>query len=348
VHVIIATNRWAEIRPAMKDLLTTRFELRLGDPSESEIDRRTQVNVPVNRPGRGLSQDKLHFLTALPRIDGVSNPDTTSEALQGLIARVSGGREGVRAPRVRLLPDKIGVEELRQARGRDVPVGVNESDLDTVFLDFDAEPHFMAFADGESGKTNLLRTIVRGIMRAYTPQEALIFLVDYRRTLLGFVNTDHLLVYGVSGQQVTEAIHDVSASLKKRLPGPDVTQEQLRNRSWWSGPDLFVVVDDYDLVAPQGGVNPLQPLAEYLSQAKDVGLHVVTARRTGGTSRAMYDPVLGRLRELAAPLFLGSGSREEGNIVGNLKPSPQPPGRGTLVTRKHGQQRMQFAWTDPD
>ncbi|GGU68617.1 type VII secretion protein EccCb [Lentzea flava] len=348
VHVIIATNRWAEIRPAMKDLLSTRFELRLGDPSESEIDRRTQVNVPLNRPGRGLSQDKLHFLTALPRIDGVSDPATTSEALQGLIARVSEGRDGLRAPAVRLLPDKVGVDELRAAHGHKVAVGVNESDLDTVYLDFDAEPHFMAFADAESGKTNLLRTIVRGIMRCYTAQEALIFLADCRRTMLGFIDTDHLLGYGVSAQQMTVMIQDVAASLRKRLPAPDVTAEQLRNRSWWSGPDVFVVVDDYDLVAPQGSANPLQPIVEFLPQAKDVGLHVITARRTGGMSRAMYDPVLGKLKELAAPLFLGSGPREEGSIVGNLRPSPQPPGRGTLVTRKDGQQRVQFAWTDPE
>jgi S-DNA-T family DNA segregation ATPase FtsK/SpoIIIE len=75
---------------------------------------------------------------------------------------------------------------------------------------------------------------------------------------------------------------------------------------------------------------------------------VVVVRRTGGASRAMFDPVLGKLKEISAPIFVGSGSKEEGNIVGNLKPSPQPPGRGTLVTRKAGQQRIQIGWIDPD
>ena len=36
--------------------------------------------------------------------------------------------------------------------------------------------------------------------------------------------------------------------LTARLPGPGVTQQQLRDRSWWSGPDIHIVVDDYDLV----------------------------------------------------------------------------------------------------
>ncbi len=37
--------------------------------------------------------------------------------------------------------------------------------------------------------------------------------------------------------------------MQHRLPGPDVTPQQLRDRSWWTGPELYVLVDDYDLVA---------------------------------------------------------------------------------------------------
>jgi S-DNA-T family DNA segregation ATPase FtsK/SpoIIIE len=355
VHVVVSANRWAEIRPAMKDLLGTRFELRLGDPSESDVDRKVAVNVPGGRPGRGLSPQKLHFLTALPRIDASSDAQNVASGVQDMIAKVNGAWRGPHAPAVRLLPDLLPHAELMaQAQQRDpnrrhlVPIAVNEDELAPVYLDFDADPHLMALADGESGKTNLLRTIVRGIINGYTSSEALVMLVDYRRTMLGFIETDHLLSYAVSSAQLTDMVKEVRGSLVKRLPGPNVTQDELRNRSWWKGPEVFVVVDDYDLVAPQGAANPLQPLAEFIPQAKDVGLHVVVVRRMGGASRAMFDPVLGKLKEISAPIFVGSGSKEEGNIVGNLKPSPQPPGRGTLVTRKAGQQRIQIGWIDPD
>jgi DNA segregation ATPase FtsK/SpoIIIE, S-DNA-T family len=347
IHVILTANRWAEIRPAMKDLLGTRFELRLGDPSESEIDRRVQVTVPVNQPGRGLTSDRRHMLTARPRIDGEAEGTSVTGGVRDLVSRVAAGWSGVHAPKVRLLPDRVDLHELRSAPGRPVPVGVDEAKLATVHFDFDAEPHFVALADGESGKTNLLRTIVRGISTRYTAKEALIVMADFRRTMLGFIDTDHLLAYAVSSGQLTDMIKDVRDSLNRRLPGPNVTQQQLRDRSWWTGPEVFVIVDDYDLVAPSGAQNPLQPLAEFIPQARDVGLHVVLARRMGGVSRALYDPVLGKLKETAVPMFIGSGSRDEGSIVGNVKPSPQPPGRGTLVTRKHGQQRIQFAWTEP-
>ncbi|HJP78851.1 MAG TPA: type VII secretion protein EccCa [Pseudonocardiaceae bacterium] len=351
VHVIVSANRWAEIRPALKDLLGTRFELRLGDPTESDVDRRVAVNVPAGRPGRGITRDKLHFLVGLPRIDASTDAETVAAGIQDAAGKIRGAWRGQTAPKVRLLPDLLPYEQLpplRQAPKKElIPIGVNEDELATVCLDFDAEPHFAIFADGESGKTNLLRAIVRGIMTNYTPKEAVILLVDYRRTMLGYINTDHLLSYAVSGNQLTGMVKDVRGSMEGRLPGPDVTQEQLRNRSWWKGPELFVIVDDYDLVATQAG-NPLQPLSEFLAQAKDVGLHMITARRTGGASRATFDPIIGKMKEISSPGFIGSGSKDEGVLWGTVKPSAQPPGRGVIISRKLGQQRMQAAWVQPD
>jgi S-DNA-T family DNA segregation ATPase FtsK/SpoIIIE len=352
IHVIVSANRWAEIRPAMKDLMGTRFELRLGDASESEVDRRVAVNVPEGHPGRGLSRDKLHFLVGLPRIDGSSNDQDVAAGVQDAVAKINSAWRGRHAPKVRLLPELLPYADLLAQDGQRgshrIPIGVDEDALAPVYLDFDAEPHFMAFMDGESGKTNLLRTIVRGITERYTPKEAVIILVDYRRTMLGFVQSDHLLGYAVSSNQLTGIIADVKKSMTKRLPGPDVTQEQLKTRSWWKGPELFVVVDDYDLASPGGGNAPFQPLAEFMPQAKDVGLHMVAMRRTGGASRALYDPVLGKLKEIASPGLIGNGSKDEGALLGKVKPGPMPPGRGIMVSRKTGEQLIQVAWIPPE
>ncbi|NKQ56332.1 type VII secretion protein EccCa [Amycolatopsis sp. K13G38] len=351
VHVIISASRWADIRPAIKDMLGTRFELRLGDPSESDIDRRTAVNVPEGRPGRGLTRDRLHMLTGLPRIDGSSSTEDVAAGVADAVAKVKAAWQGRIAPQVRLLPEMVGYDEVlsmdKQRHTKLVPIGINEDELAPVYLDFEADPHFIAFADGESGKTNLLRQIARGITERYTAKEAVIVLVDYRRTMLGFVEGAHLLGYAVSSNQLDGMIKDIHGSMTRRLPGPDVTQDQLRNRSWWKGPELFVIVDDYDLVATQSS-NPLKPLSEFLAQAKDVGLHVIVARRTGGASRASYDPIIGKLKEIAAPGIVMNGSKDEGQLLGNVKPGPMPPGRGTLVSRKVGKQLMQVSWTQPE
>jgi S-DNA-T family DNA segregation ATPase FtsK/SpoIIIE len=311
VHVLIGATRWAEIRPALKDLLGTRFELRLGDPGESDIDRRVAVNVPPGRPGRGLSRDKLHFLAALPRIDAETSTQDAGAGVADAVARIRQAWAGRSAPRVRLLPERVAYQQLpvsQPPRPHLIPIGINEAELATVYLDFTVEPHFVCFADGESGKTNLLRAIARGIVDRCTPEQARIIMVDYRRTMLGVVESEHLIGYGMSADVLTPMIADVHNSMRKRLPGAGITQQQLRDRSWWSGPELYVLVDDYDLVATQGGANPLAPLLDFLAQAKDVGLHLVIARRCGGASRALFEPVIARLRELSTPGIVMSGS----------------------------------------
>ncbi|GAB2924477.1 type VII secretion protein EccC [Rhodococcus aerolatus] len=353
VHLVLGATRWAEIRPALKDLLGTRIELRLGDPSESEIDRRAAVNVPAGRPGRGLSREKLHLLGALPRIDADADPDDLAAGIAHAAAELSAAWRGPVAPPVRMLPELYPVDDLRAATEDDgpelrlqVPIGIDEDELAPIRLDFAAEPHLLVFADGECGKTTLLRTICEEVMARNTSAQAKIVVGDYRRTLLGVVEGDHLAGYAASAQTLTTMVNDLAAFLTRRLPGPDITQEELRTRSWWSGPEVFVVVDDYDLVATSSG-NPLAPLVDFLAQAKDVGLHLVVCRRSGGAARALYEPVIARLRDLASTGIVMSGSRDEGNLVGTVRPSAMPPGRGTLVSRKNGQRLVQLAWQPP-
>ena len=53
VHLAVATHRWSDLRPPVRDLFGSRIELRLGDPLESEVDRRRAAAVPA-KPGHGL------------------------------------------------------------------------------------------------------------------------------------------------------------------------------------------------------------------------------------------------------------------------------------------------------
>jgi S-DNA-T family DNA segregation ATPase FtsK/SpoIIIE len=349
VHVLVTAARWAELRANMRDVLGTKLELRLGEPSESEINRRLAANVPLNAPGRGLTPDGLHFLAALSRVDGKHTVEDLGEGVARLVARAREAWPYPPAPKVRLLPRQLPVDELLRITDpatAGILIGLNETHLAPVCLDLADEPHLIAFGDAQCGKTNLLRLIARGIAARYTPDQARIVMADYRRGLLGAIEGDHLLGYAPSGQAFSEMLAQIRDALNNRLPGPDVTQQQLRERNWWRGPQLYILVDDYDLVATAGN-NPLSVLLDLLPQARDIGLHVVLTRRAGGASRAIYEPVLQRLRELDSPGLLMSGNREEGALIGNLKPSIQPPGRGTLVRRRDGIQLIQTAWSEP-
>jgi len=61
----------------------------------------------------------------------------------------------------------------------------------------------------------------------------------------------------------------------------------------------------------------------------------------------MYEPLMQRIRELATPGLLMSGPRDEGVLLGTLRPSQQPAGRGYLVSRRVGQQLVQVAHRAP-
>jgi S-DNA-T family DNA segregation ATPase FtsK/SpoIIIE len=346
IHVVATATRWMDFRPAIRDLFGSKLELRLGDPTDSQINRRAALNVP-EKPGRGLVENptdknkSLHLLTVRPELSTMG--DTAD-----LVKAIATNWTGPHAPRVRLLPASLPYAEMdvEHSSGLRLPIGISEADLQPVEIDFASDPHFLLFGDAECGKSSFLRALATTVMRRFTPEQARLILVDFRRSLMDLPESDHRIGYGIQAQKTSELMESVAGYMERRLPGPDVTAQQLRDRSWWQGPELFVLVDDYDLVV-SGPTNPLQPLLEYLPQARDVGLHLVITRRAGGASRSLYDPVIQRLRELSSPGLVMSGPSDEGALIGPVKPSLMPPGRGRLLTRREGVRLIQLAHQPP-
>ncbi|NGO12086.1 type VII secretion protein EccCb, partial [Streptomyces sp. HC44] len=335
VHLLISASRHGEVRASMRDQLLGRIELRLSDPTESEIDRKLASYVPLGAPGRGLSHDKLHFLTAVPKFENDAEGELLDQTGR-LVESVRKHWTGPEAPPVRTLPELVPVDELPgpdQAPGRTVAIGIDDSSLAPVFLDFETDPLFLVFGDSESGKSSFLRLLAHQVCTRLSPDKAQLIAVDYRRSLLGEIPEEHILSYCPSGPPVADVINQLAGVLHDRMPGPDVTAEQLRNRSWYQGKDVYLLVDDYDLVSTSTG-NPLTPLLEYLPFARDLGLRVVLARSTAGASRSTYEPFMQRMKDLGGQGLVLSGDRSEGALLGAVKPSHQPPGRGTLVTRR--------------
>jgi S-DNA-T family DNA segregation ATPase FtsK/SpoIIIE len=339
IHLAVTASRWMEIRPAVKDMLGTRVELRLGDPMDSDMGRKFAELVPVSRPGRGMSPERLHILVGLPRLDSSSNVEDLPSGVANACEEVRQHYGNRQAPRVRLLPHSIDYTTVADAARRagmseksKVAIGINEAELSPVVLDFDAQPHLVTFGDAECGKTGLLRNIATGLMESNSAEECKIILVDFRRTLLGVVDNEYLGGYATAAQSCTDLMTSLAEALKDRLPPSDVTQQQLKERSWWNGPNLYVLIDDYDLIPGGSLSHPLGPLIEYFPQARDIGLRVVIARRFGGAGRAMMDPIIGRLKDLSCNGLVMNGTKEEGALFG-YRAQQMPPGRGMLISR---------------
>jgi S-DNA-T family DNA segregation ATPase FtsK/SpoIIIE len=200
------------------------------------------------------------------------------------------------------------------------------------------------YGDPQTGKSTLLRGIVKQIIKR-PAKEIGVVMVDYRRSHLELVPEEYLLAYCTSPEQTQAVATNLAGSVKERLPGPDVTPKQLRNRSWWSGLDLYVVVDDLDMLGSRS--SPLAPLAPFIPQGADLGLHIIAARRTGGAGRSMFEPVAQALNDMGVPGMLFSGDRREGRLANGVASKQLPRGRAQLAVRGKQPELVQVGWSEP-
>lgn len=314
VHLIVSTPRWTVLRPAIRDLITHRLELKLGEAMDSLIDRKAQQKLPA-LPGRGLTADGGTMLIALSSTQDLAHITTTT---------LDAGQEPV--PALRVLPARVDVAELTGSADdpAGIPFAVGGPRLETLAW---RSPHLVCVGGQGAGKSTLLHTLASGISRLGRERARLV-VIDHRRSLLGRLDETMVAAYSATTTTTAQILDDTVTTLTARLPGPEITPEQLAARSWWSGPDLYLVIDDLDLV-PE---TDLHRLTELLPHARDIGLHLVLARKSGGIGRALFAPFLSAVRDQTPAVLLLDADREEGAVFG-IKPVAQPPGRGTWQVR---------------
>jgi S-DNA-T family DNA segregation ATPase FtsK/SpoIIIE len=335
VHLVVSAVRWSEIRSRTRDLMGTKFELRLGDAMESEVKNAAAKTVP-HQPGRGITRGSHHFLVALPRLDGSGSTDDLTAATKAAAAEIDAFWSGPSVPEVRMLPTRLPASSLPKPEGSlRMCLGLDEKRLEPVWHDFAALPHLMVFGDADTGKTAALRLVIDAVTARYSPAEARILLADPGRGLIESVPEPYRVGYAVDTEALAGLANSAAVSMTARLPGAELSPERLEQRDWWTGPELFLIVDDYDLlVSGNGAGGPLVPLVRLLAGSVHIGMHVILARSTSGAVRSMMDPVLRRLWELGAPGLLLSYPKEEGKFLGDARPRTLPPGRAQLVTRR--------------
>jgi DNA segregation ATPase FtsK/SpoIIIE, S-DNA-T family len=351
VHLVVSAPRWHDLRPALQTSIGGRIELRLGDPLDSIIDRRLAGNIRADQPGRCLTGDRLLAQVALPRVDGRDTVDDLQDALVDLGREATRSWPGPGIAPVRLLPTRLSWSELERAGlagVEGIPVGLGERDLRPIGLDLlGDDTHVLAVGDQGSGKTSFLRAVVRGCVDRHGDDELVFAVFDPRRSLLGLVPDAYLGAYAPTSQAAAGLARSLAEELQRRLPIDGLTPAELRARSWWSGPEIVVLADDLELLGGDGG-SPLAPLLAYLPQARDLGLHVVAARHSGGIGRALFQPFLQRLRELGATGLVLRGDRQEGQLWPGVYPSLLPPGRGQLARRGRRPTLVQVAYLPAD
>lgn len=363
VHVVVTADRESELRPPVRSGFGSRIELRLAAVEDAKLVRsRFAKDVPV-KPGRGMvavnyvrldsdPQAGLHTLVARPALG--STPDNVFEcdSVVALVSRLTSAQ----APPVRRLPARFGVEQVRELASRDTRQGVgaggiawaiSELDLAPVYLNFAENSHLMVTGRRECGRTTTLATIMSEIGRLYAPgassapppapgrPSAQVWLVDPRRQLLTALGSDYVERFAYNLDGVVAMMGELAAALAGREPPPGLSAEELLSRSWWSGPEIFLIVDDIQQLPP-GFDSPLHKAVPFVNRAADVGLHVIFTRTFGGWSSAGSDPMLRALHQANAPLLVMDADPDEGFIRGKMKGGPLPRGRGLLMAEDTG------------
>lgn len=363
VHVVVTADRESELRPPVRSGFGSRIELHLAAVEDAKLVRsRFAKDVPV-KPGRGMvavnyvrldsdPQAGLHTLVARPALG--STPDNVFEC-DSVVAAVS-RLTSAQAPPVRRLPARFGVEQVRELASRDTRQGVgaggiawaiSELDLAPVYLNFAENSHLMVTGRRECGRTTTLATIMSEIGRLYAPgassapppapgrPSAQVWLVDPRRQLLTALGSDYVERFAYNLDGVVAMMGELAAALAGREPPPGLSAEELLSRSWWSGPEIFLIVDDIQQLPP-GFDSPLHKAVPFVNRAADVGLHVIVTRTFGGWSSAGSDPMLRALHQANAPLLVMDADPDEGFIRGKMKGGPLPRGRGLLMAEDTG------------
>jgi S-DNA-T family DNA segregation ATPase FtsK/SpoIIIE len=345
VHVILASSTPHDLRPRTQSAFGSRIELRLNDAFDSQSNRMLMATISAETPGRGIAAGGLLFHGAVPRLDGVAELADVATAQREAVRKVDARWSLPPVPPIRTLPLEVPVHALPAdgVKPPAVAIGIGDLDLGPASVNlFGPDPHLLVFGDSESGKTNTLRVVAGALIAAHRPDDLAIVVVDYRHGLLGVVPQEYQLAYCAARPHTERVAADLARELAKRLPPPDATPQQLASRAWWKGPQIVVVIDDYDLVVTSSG-NPLTPLLELVPQGRDIGLHLVVARRSGGAGRAMFDPLIQRLGDLGTPGLLHSGDRAEGKLVCGIAPQRLPTGRAVYATRTRPPLQVQVA-----
>jgi S-DNA-T family DNA segregation ATPase FtsK/SpoIIIE len=337
VHLIASAGRWADVKPAIRDAFGTRLELRLNDPTESDFGRRVADAVPANVPGRGVTAQGLHFQVAESGPDRTAQGAGLGEVVESLAVSLRRHWTGPPASAVRELPERVWRDELAAPSGAGIVLGLAELTLAPVEIDFiRSDQHLLALGDPGSGRTCLLRSVAESLAERFTPEQAELIVVDFRRGLDDLRDLRLPLQVASRPPQAGQLVGALQEAVKRRLLALDESGADPASRV------VYVLIDDYELVAGTP-MNPLAGLGEIIAAGPDAGVHVVLARSATGMARAVIDPVLSRLLESGAPALLFSGDPYEGSLVRGERAQPLPAGRARLVRRGLRTQLVQLA-----
>ncbi|MBV8347171.1 MAG: type VII secretion protein EccCb, partial [Mycolicibacterium sp.] len=354
VHLILTSDSWMMVDPTLMGKCGSTIELRLDEANNSKaVNKQVARDVP-NQPGRGLLRNANHTLVGVPyfsRSEGSEQQATenTVRAVSGLWTKV---RDVAAAPPLAVLPADIAYTDLVPTAGV-LTLGIGESEMATVGVNLHEAPHFYAVGSSKSGRTTVLRTLLRAIQDSYAPpdpacpgpHQAQVVLFDgpgYE--LVKAIDKRYLAEYAANAQDIERVSEQLALMLAQQRTAPaGMAPEELA--TWRpGGPTWFVVVDDLNLLsAPGTSQTALMALVDGIRKGRQVNMHVLAATNVESWyATGRMNRVITAMDTAGAGVLIMDGSPAE-QVIDKVRAAHRPPGRGELYYRKGGGQLMQVA-----
>ena len=140
--------------------------------------------------------------------------------------------------------------------------------------------------------------------------------------------------------------------MDKRKPKGDdmsMTRAQLLNRSWYEGPDVYILIDGLKMLERgiERGSNSMK-LTELLGTRSDLGCFIIATNNSADADNTLSDfsEKFGKLMsDQGTSILMLSGAAEHGRVRGH-RFAPKRPGKGILFTNSEAI-NIQVANTQP-
>ena len=176
VHVVITASRYMEVRAGAQGPAAEPAGAAARRPDGLRVRPQGRGERPAGRarPRPDPGEAALHGRRCRGSTASTRDDDLVRRPRADLVARRSTpALAGSRAPRpygccrASCRADQLPKGFEHPERG--VAIGIDENNLEPVFVDFETDPFFLVFGESESGKTALLRLLTKQITERYTP-----------------------------------------------------------------------------------------------------------------------------------------------------------------------------------
>ncbi len=314
IHLVIAGEYEAD-----KHRFYNEFGLYILHPTDpmnvnqilrAQEAREAFKTMPATQPGRAIEPTTgLHARVFVPQLDPIEpipgrlpeEYDPTADYSSGIraLGEHLSATSQARAPQIVTVGSMLPWDAfwpfhqsaLQAGAPRALLLGVAADSLNWVQLPCDdprAVPHLLVVGDPQSGRSTVVRSLLRSILAQYRPDEAQVYLLDPAYSLSSEASV--LRAAGLLGGHHTRAsdielaAKNIAGTIAERMPDESVHPDTIRAGTWHGGPKLFVIADPITSLNKMYQTSPTDPLVAAIEQQRDLGvsmgLHVIATEQT--------------------------------------------------------------------